>query len=110
MFGRNQGTTGGPAVIASTPVRQGSTSVTETIDAFHDAAASVPAIIDVVARSQGEHVDFVVTATGVWHEAIDALEPKLSDLIVVRGADLDYRVRRPGDEDPVGYLPVFHRD
>lgn len=85
-------------------------TATETIDTFSRVAAEVPAIRTVVARSEGDRVDFIVSADGIWHEVIDALEPKLHALVIERGARLDYQVVRPGmDADPVGYYPIFDR-
>lgn len=90
--------------------RVGSAPVTETIDEFCRAAASISSIAEVTARSRGEHVDFIVRGDRVWHETIDSLEPRLHDLIVSRGADFDYIVVRPGiDPQPSGYTSVYVR-
>jgi hypothetical protein len=110
VFGRNaEPETEQVQVTPAAATPRAAASMTETLEAFRAAAVEVPAITDVVARSQGEHLDFVVTATGAWYDAIAELEPKLTDLIASRLADFDYRVRRPGDDDPVGFSPVFHR-
>lgn len=97
------------ATAAASPPAAPATA-TETINTFARIAGEVQVIRMVVARSEGDHVDFIVAADGPWHEAIDQLEPKLHELIVGRGARLDYQVARPGvDADPVGYYPVFQR-
>jgi len=90
--------------------RVGSAPVTETIDEFCRAAATISSIAEVTARSRGEHVDFIVRGDRAWHETIDVLEPRLHDLIVSRGADFDYVVVRPGvDPQPTGYTTVYVR-
>ena len=70
----------------------------------------VPEIVSIRARSQGEHVHFLIQSTDIWHHTIDKLEPMLVDLELERGAAFDYSVIRPGlDADPPGYLDVFLR-
>lgn len=91
--------------------RTGSLPVTETIDLFVAIAAAVPEIVAIRARSQGERVHFMVESSGIWHQTIDKLEPRLVELELELGGAFDYSVVRPGLEaDPPGYLDVFLRD